>query len=94
MQMQVIRILLPIGIKALLDGKRNREATRERNRAAVLDKLARQFDNAATEVWTVVRGKPAGWGRDVGICGPLQKPRLFFENCPIPRPLAAYPMNA
>jgi hypothetical protein len=42
MQMQVIRVLLPIGIKALLDGSFGREAARERNRAAVLEELDRK----------------------------------------------------
>jgi hypothetical protein len=32
-----------IGVKALLDGKLGREVARERNRAAVLDELARWF---------------------------------------------------
>jgi hypothetical protein len=44
MQMQVIRVLLPIGIKALLDGSLGREAARERNRAAVLEEIARKLD--------------------------------------------------
>jgi hypothetical protein len=39
MQMQVMRILLPIGIKAVLDGSLDRELARERNRAAALDEL-------------------------------------------------------
>ena len=39
MQMQVMRILMPIGIKAVLDGSLDRELTRERNRAAALDEL-------------------------------------------------------
>ena len=39
MQMQVMRILLPIGIKAMLDGSLDRDLTRERNRAAALDEL-------------------------------------------------------
>jgi hypothetical protein len=47
MQMQVIRVLLPIGIKALFDGSLDREAARERNRAAVLEKLDRKFRAAA-----------------------------------------------
>jgi hypothetical protein len=54
MQMQVIRILLPIGIKALLDGKLGRGAARERNRAAVLEDLARQFgekEGTAPDAW-------------------------------------------
>jgi hypothetical protein len=42
MQMQVIRVLLPIGIKAVLNGSLGREAARERNRDAVLEKLARR----------------------------------------------------
>jgi len=43
MQMQVLRILLPIGIKAMLDGSLGRELTRERNRAATLAELARDL---------------------------------------------------
>jgi hypothetical protein len=43
MQMQVMRILLPIGIKAMLDGSLDRELTRERDRAAVLEELNRKF---------------------------------------------------
>jgi hypothetical protein len=39
MQMQVMRVLLPIGIKAALDGSLDRELTRERSRAAALDEL-------------------------------------------------------
>ena len=39
MQMQVMRILSPIGIKAALDGSLDRELTRERNRAAALDEI-------------------------------------------------------
>jgi hypothetical protein len=42
-QMQVMRVLLPIGIKALLDGTLARKAARERDRAAVLDDLARKL---------------------------------------------------
>ena len=45
MQMQVMRVLLPIGIKALLDGSLDREAQRERNRAAVLEELAHDLSS-------------------------------------------------
>ena len=43
MQMQVMRILLPIGIKAALDGSLDRDLARERRRAAVLEQLARDL---------------------------------------------------
>ena len=43
MQMQVMRILSPIGIKAALDGSLDRKLTRERNRRAMLDDLARKL---------------------------------------------------
>src|SRR6516162_6875074 len=43
MQMQVIRVLLPIGIKAVLDGSLHRDLARERNRAAVLEELDRKL---------------------------------------------------
>jgi hypothetical protein len=43
MRMQVMRIVLAIGIKALLDGKLVRDAARERNRDAVLEELARRL---------------------------------------------------
>ena len=36
-EMQVMRVLLPIGIKAVLDGSFDRELERDRNRAAVLE---------------------------------------------------------
>jgi hypothetical protein len=49
MQMQVMRVLLPIGIKAALDGSLDREAARERNRTSVLNELARRFDGAPAE---------------------------------------------
>ena len=39
MQLQVMRVLLPIGIKVVLDGSLDRELARERNRAAALDEL-------------------------------------------------------
>jgi len=41
--MQVMRVLLAIGVKALLDGKLGREAARERERQRVLEELARLF---------------------------------------------------
>ena len=41
MQMQVMRVLLPIGIKAVLDGSLDRDLARERDRAALLEELAR-----------------------------------------------------
>ena len=44
-QWQVMRVLLSIGMKAVLDGSLDRELARERNRAAVLDDLARRFDS-------------------------------------------------
>ena len=43
MQMQVMRILWRICIKAVLDGSLDREIARERNRAAVLDELRQKF---------------------------------------------------
>jgi hypothetical protein len=36
MRMQVLRVILPIGIKALLEGKLNREAARDHDRQRVL----------------------------------------------------------
>ena len=42
-QMQVMRLLLSIGIKAVLDGSLDRELARERNRTAVLESLARDL---------------------------------------------------
>jgi hypothetical protein len=47
MQMQVIRVLLPIGLKAVLDGSLDRDLARERNRAAVLAELPRKFGAAS-----------------------------------------------
>jgi hypothetical protein len=48
-QMQVMRILLRIGLKAMLDGTLGREAIRERDRERVLAALIRQFEEAACE---------------------------------------------
>jgi len=39
-------VLLPIGIKAMLDGSLAREAARERNRAAILNDLGRRLARA------------------------------------------------
>jgi hypothetical protein len=47
MQMQVMRVLLPIGIKAALDGSLDRELARERNRTAVLEELDRELGAAS-----------------------------------------------
>jgi hypothetical protein len=47
-QVQVIRVILMIGTKALLDGKLGREAARERNRAAILDEIDHQLRACAT----------------------------------------------
>ena len=46
MQMQVMRILLPICIKAVLDGTLERDAERERNRAAIVEELTRKLRGA------------------------------------------------
>jgi hypothetical protein len=45
-QMQVMRVLLPIGIKAALDGSLDRDLARERNRAAMLEELGRKLGAA------------------------------------------------
>jgi len=42
-QMQVMRVLLPIGIKAVLDGSLDRDLAHERNRAAMLEELGRKL---------------------------------------------------
>jgi hypothetical protein len=47
MQMQVMRVLLPIGIKAALDGSLDRELARERNRAMVFEELDGKLGAAA-----------------------------------------------
>jgi hypothetical protein len=39
---QVLRIILMIGLKALLDGKLGRDAARERDRQRILEELARK----------------------------------------------------
>jgi len=45
-QMQVMRVLLPIGIKAVLDGSLDRDLAHERNRAAMLEELGRKLGAA------------------------------------------------
>jgi hypothetical protein len=46
-QMQVIRVLLKIGVKAQLNGTLAREAARERNRERILEELARGCEKRA-----------------------------------------------
>jgi hypothetical protein len=46
-QRQVMHVLLPIGIKAALDGSLDRELERERNRAAVLEELGSKLSATA-----------------------------------------------
>jgi hypothetical protein len=48
-QMQVIRILLRIGLKAVLDGTLAREAARERDRQRILEGLARREFGASDD---------------------------------------------
>jgi hypothetical protein len=43
-QVQVLRVILMVGTRALLDGKLGREAARQRNHAAILDEIARRFE--------------------------------------------------
>jgi hypothetical protein len=43
MQMQVMRILLPIGIKAVLDGSLDRDLARDRNRQRIHEELDREL---------------------------------------------------
>ena len=45
-QLQVIRVLLAIALKAVLDGSLDRELERDRTRAAVLEEFARQLGAA------------------------------------------------
>jgi len=44
--MQVMRVLLRTGVKAVLDGRLAREAARERDRDRILGELARGLENA------------------------------------------------
>ena len=55
MQMQIMRILLSICMKAVLDGSLDRELARERNRDAVLEALARDL-GAGDKAQDSVRG--------------------------------------
>jgi len=43
-QMQVIRVLLKIGVKAMLDGRLGREAARERDLERIFGELLRGFE--------------------------------------------------
>ena len=49
MQMQVMRVLLPIGIKAVLDGSLDRDLAREPNSAAMLEELDRKLRERAEQ---------------------------------------------
>ena len=42
--MQVIRVLLKIGVKAMLDGRLGREAARERDLERIFGELLRGFE--------------------------------------------------
>jgi hypothetical protein len=46
-QMQVMRILLRIGLKAMLDGTLSREAARDRDKDRILGEFIRRFEEAA-----------------------------------------------
>ena len=48
-QMQVLRVFLSIGLKAMLDGTLAREVTRERNRQRLLDELDRKLRQRAEQ---------------------------------------------
>ena len=61
--MQVMRVLLSIGVKAVLDGPLEREAARERERQRVLRKLAARVRQRALVTLRQVRGN---WGRSPG----------------------------
>jgi hypothetical protein len=76
---QVWRVVFVIGIRALLDGKLDREAARERNRAAILEGLDRKLagadrpDGAASEAWprsgkSGPRGEGLAIMRQLGNC--------------------------
>jgi hypothetical protein len=47
MKTQVIRIVLPICVKAMLDGTLAREAARERDRDRILGELTDEFEQHA-----------------------------------------------
>ena len=56
-QWQVMRVFLSICIKALLDGSLDREVARERDRAAVLEALARNLGAGEEKAQDSVHGK-------------------------------------
>jgi hypothetical protein len=60
MRMQVIRVLLPIGIEALLDGSLGRDVARERDREAVIEELGRRPGGAANKPRSGKIGPRAG----------------------------------
>ena len=64
MRMQVLRVIMPIGIKALLDGRLGRDAARERDRQRVLDELARCLGKkeAPRPTHSLVRVNAGDWG--------------------------------
>ena len=54
--MQVMRVLSPIGIKAVFDGSLDRELARERNRAVVLEALARDLGAGEEKAQDSIQG--------------------------------------
>ena len=70
-QMQVLHVMLPIGIKAALDGGLDRDAARERNRAAVIEELASNLANFEGQVPKSLRPHnhrqpPTAFGTHIG----------------------------
>ena len=58
MKMQVMRVLLPIGIKAALDGSLDRDLAREPNSAAMLEELDRKLRERAEQTALTNRATP------------------------------------
>src|SRR5262249_3632584 len=67
-QMQVMRVLLRIGPKAMLDGSLDREAARERDWQRVVDELARK-EFGDKDAHKTRAGKPALAGGGVNASG-------------------------
>ena len=88
-QMQVLRVFLSIGLKAMLNGTLDREAARERNRQSILEELHRKLREreAAAPSAQPGTGKTGarGEGREMlrGALGDCAHFRISFDGASV-----------
>ena len=85
-QMQVLRVFLSIGLKAMLNGTFAREAARERNRQSILEGLDRKLRERAKQTAGANGSDDAG---NVTVRGNFGPCAATLENRGPPRKLRA-----